>query len=135
MAEKTSSKIILHVDDDLDDQFMFRYTINKIDPSFIIRDARDGQKAVELLTQAALHGDLPNLIIVDMNMPKLTGIETFKLIRMDADLSAIPMVLFTTSLTSEAKDYCQQENIPAFEKPGNLQQFSDCVRNILDFAR
>ncbi|OQP67489.1 response regulator [Niastella populi] len=134
MAEKRTSNIILHVDDDPDDQFIFRYTINRIDPSFIIRQASNGHKAVEFLNLAAQCGGLPVLIIVDMNMPVITGVETFKLIKQDACLSAIPMVLFTTSLTDDAIHYCRQENIPAFEKPGNLQQFSDCVKKILVVA-
>lgn len=134
MSDKKNPKIILHVDDDLDDHFLFRHAINKIDPSLVIREVRDGLKAVEFLTQSLVFGDIPNLIILDMNMPIMDGIETFKVIKQDPNFSAIPIVIFTTSLNDEALNYCRKENIPAFEKPSTLNQFTDCVMRILDFA-
>lgn len=123
--------IILYIDDDQDDHYLFRYALNKVNPSVILQEARDGKKAVDFLIQAKLFGDLPGLIIIDMNMPLMNGMETFERIKQDADLCAIPVVVFTTSLKESDIDYWAGENIPAFLKPDNIQALTGCIEQIL----
>jgi CheY-like chemotaxis protein len=90
-------KIVLHIDDDQDDRYLVGKAINNIDPSIIVREAQDGMKAIEFLNQAKLFGDLPCLIILDINMPIMNGYDTYNEISKDNDLAAIPIVIFTTS--------------------------------------
>jgi CheY-like chemotaxis protein len=127
-------EIILHVNDDQDDHYLFRYAINKVDPSVIIREAKDGRKAVDFLTQAKLFGDLPGLIILDMNMPVMNGMETFEQIKRDSILSSIKVVVFTTSMNDKEFNYWEKENVPAFIKPANLDEFVECVKKILSYS-
>jgi CheY-like chemotaxis protein len=124
-------KIILYVDDDQDDHYLFKYALNKVNPAVILQQARDGKKAVDFLTQAKLFGDLPCLIIIDMNMPLMNGIETVERIKQDADLCTIPVVVFTTSLKDSDLTYWKGENIPAFTKPDNIEGLTDCIVQIL----
>jgi CheY-like chemotaxis protein len=124
-------KIVLHIDDDQDDRYLVRQAINNIDSSIILREAQDGRKAIDFLHQAKLFGDLPCLIILDINMPIMNGYDTFKEISKDEVLSAIPVVIFTTSRNSNELNYWKDKNIETVSKPATFEEFTHCIKRIL----
>lgn len=126
-------KIILHIDDDQDDRYLVRHAINNIDPSIILREAQDGRKAIDFLSQAKLFGDLPCMIILDINMPVMDGYDTYKEISKDDVLSAIPIVIFTTSRNSEELNYWKQKNIEVVSKPASFDEFTNSIKRVLGF--
>src|SRR5688572_911027 len=127
-------RIVLHIDDDQDDRHLVNKAINSIDPAIIIREATDGRKALEFLHQARLFGDLPCLIILDINMPVMDGYETYKEIMKDATLSIIPIVVFTTSCSENDVLQWRRENIVMLTKPSTYAGFADTVRKMLDYC-
>ena len=127
------SKIILHIDDDPDDRYLVGEAIKQIDPSLILREAQDGQKAIDFLNQAKLFGDLPCMIILDMNMPIMNGKQTFHAIRKDPALCTIPIVIFSTSPAGIEKDYFESENVRLFIKPSTFAGFASCIKEFLDY--
>jgi CheY-like chemotaxis protein len=124
-------KLILHIDDDQDDRYLVRQAINSIDPSIILREAQDGKKAIDFLQQAKLFGDLPSLIILDINMPVMNGYDTFKEISKDEELSLIPIVIFTTSHNNNELNYWKDKNIATISKPASFDEFTNSVERIL----
>ena len=128
---KNQPKVVLHIDDDPDDRLLVNLAIQSIDPSMILREAKDGRKAIEFLNQAKLFGDLPCLIILDLNMPVMNGYETFKEIRKDDILSAIPIVIFTTSFHKDDLIHWAKENIALITKPAQFDLFIESVKKIL----
>src|SRR4051812_29994639 len=104
-------KIILHIDDDPDDRYFVKRAITSIDPSIMLREAQNGKKAIEFLNQARLFGDLPNLIILDINMPVMDGHDTYKEISKDPELSLIPIIVFTTSFDNTELHQWKERNI------------------------
>jgi CheY-like chemotaxis protein len=126
-------KIILHIDDDQDDRYLVEQAIKNIDPSIILREAQDGKKAIDFLNQAKLFGDLPCLIILDINMPIMDGYDTYKEISKDDVLSSIPIVIFTTSRHSNELSYWKDNNIEIVSKPASFEEFTNSVRRILGY--
>jgi CheY-like chemotaxis protein len=127
-------RIVLHIDDDQDDRDLVNKAINSIDPAMIIREATNGRKALEFLNQAQLFGDLPCLIILDINMPVMDGYETYREIMKDATLSLIPIVVFTTSSGENDVQQWRRENIVMLTKPSTYTGFADAVRKMLTYC-
>jgi CheY-like chemotaxis protein len=124
-------KLILHIDDDQDDRYLVRQAITSIDPSIILREAQDGKKAIDFLHQAKLFGDLPSLIILDINMPIMNGYDTFKEISKDDELKLIPIVVFTTTCDNNELNYWKDQNIAIISKPSTFDEFTISIERIL----
>lgn len=125
-------RIVLYIDDDEDDLMMVQETINEIDPNMIVRQANNGETGVQFLKQSKEFNDLPCLIILDINMPGMSGKEVLKEIKKDQKLSSIPMVLFTTSSSAMDKSFASKENVELITKPTSTTGLVDTVKKILD---
>src|SRR5688572_22196359 len=110
------SHLILHVDDDQDDRYLVRSTINSIDHSIKLQEAFNGRHALDLLNEAKLAGKFPSLIILDFNMPLMNGFETYKEIKNDPELPFIPVVLFTTCQNLKDSSFWENEGVATFTK-------------------
>ena len=98
--------------------------------------ARDGVDAMAFLTHEGdhAHAPRPDLILLDLNLPKMDGREVLAHIKDDAGLKTIPTVILTTS-DAEAdivKSYQLQANC-YLTKPLKLDAFEDLVKSINDF--
>lgn len=91
--------VIFMADDDEDDRYFMRMSLQAIDPSMTIVEAEDGDELLTLLhawSQASV--PLPvHLILLDMNMPKVNGLEALKAIKANPLLRHIPAVMISTS--------------------------------------
>ena len=96
----------------------------------------DGLEALHFLHRQGKYGDVPapDLILLDINLPKLDGKEVLFNIKTDENLKKIPVVMLTTS--SSEKDILDAYNRYAncyITKPVNLNTFMEVVRSIEDF--
>jgi CheY-like chemotaxis protein len=98
--------------------------------------AMDGVEALAFLAQEGAHADAPrpDLILLDLNLPKKDGREVLKHIRSDERLKSIPTVILTTSdaATDINQSYTLQAN-SYLSKPVQLDKFESVVRSINDF--
>lgn len=90
-----STKNIFIVDDDADDREIFMEALAEISPSIKCTVAKDGSEALELLTRNS--NGLPDVIFLDLNMPRMNGQECLIKIKKTKELSHIPVVIYTTS--------------------------------------
>ncbi|MCM2315764.1 MAG: response regulator [Thermoanaerobaculia bacterium] len=98
--------------------------------------AADGVEAMSFLRQedSWMNAPRPDLILLDLNLPRMDGREVLALIKSDPDLKTIPTVILTTS-EAEAdivKSYQLQANC-YLSKPVQLEAFESLVRSINDF--
>jgi len=96
----------------------------------------DGVEALAYLRKQEKYKDAirPDLILLDLNMPRKDGRETLQEIKSDPDLRRIPVVILTTSKAEE--DIFRSYDLHAncyITKPVKLSQFFDVVRNVEDF--
>ena len=98
--------------------------------------ARDGVEALAFLRRQAQFADAvrPDLILLDLNLPRKDGREVLAEIKSDADLKTIPVVVLTTSRAEQdvLNSYQLQANC-YITKPVDLEQFITVVRSIEDF--
>ena len=92
--EQPKSNIILLVDDDEDDQLFFRQQLYKHAPTYQVICLSNGE---ELLDDLAQCQELPELILLDVNMPLMDGFEALSQIRADEAYKQIYIVMITTA--------------------------------------
>src|SRR5215203_1052077 len=88
---------VLCIDDDQDDLLFMKEAISGHASGLKMIGVSDGQEALAYLEKAKAADKLPCLIIMDINMPKMDGKKTIPHLKNDPVLSAIPLVVFTTS--------------------------------------
>jgi len=96
----------------------------------------DGEEALQFLRRQGKHSDAqrPDLILLDLNLPKIDGRQVLKEIKTDDNLKVIPVVVLTVSKAEE--DVMKSYNLHAncyITKPVDLEQFSKVARAIQDF--
>ena len=98
--------------------------------------ALDGEEAVAFLRRKGKYAAAarPDLILLDLNMPRKDGREVLAEIKADPDLQCIPVVVFSTSDSQEdvARSYRLRANCYV-AKPVEIQDFMEAVRSIEDF--
>ena len=129
-------KIILLVEDNPDDEAL---TIRALKKNNILNEvvvARDGVEALDFLFAEGTHAgrdisNQPQVILLDLKLPKLDGLEVLKRIREDQRTSLLPVVILTTS--NEERDVINSYELGAnsfIRKPVDFEQFIEAVRQL-----
>ncbi len=128
--------LVLHVEDNVDDEMLVKRAMRAGVPSNTLISARDGREAVGYLFEEKLLGGLtehrfPDLIILDLKLPIMGGIEILEKIRASEQTKHIPVVVLTSS--DEAKDIerCYQLGVNSYvPKPVDFEKFLEAVKRI-----
>jgi len=131
-----TEKIILLVDDNPDDVALTirAFKKNNIGKKIIV--AKDGVEALDYLFGTGVHAgrefkDLPVVILLDLKLPKIDGLEVLKRIRQDERTKMIPVVILTSS--GEEKDVLSGYSLGAnsyVRKPVEFDQFVEAMRHL-----
>ena len=118
---------ILLTDDDPDDQLLFETALETVGRSVVFLVANDGIDALEQLRSAQT---FPNIIFLDVNMPRMNGIDCLKELKADPVLRSIPVVMYSTSsyyrgecLSIGAVDY--------IEKPSDYNRLCTLLKDFI----
>ncbi|PZA08671.1 MULTISPECIES: response regulator [unclassified Meiothermus] len=111
---------ILLVEDNPADVFLMEAALELGELPHTLLLARDGQEALELLRGARSQDSLPDLILLDLNLPRLSGFDVLQAIRQDPQLSHLTVVVFTTSNAHSdvQRAYALQANAYVVKPPG-----------------
>jgi CheY-like chemotaxis protein len=88
-------------DDDEDDRMLIKDALEEINPNLTVVEAEDGKELVENVRNSDDLSD--TVVLVDMNMPRMNGIEAIKEIRSEPELADLPTVMMSTSDNPELK--------------------------------
>ncbi|MGB9302473.1 MAG: response regulator [Mycobacterium sp.] len=127
---------ILLVEDDPGDELITREAFEHNKVSNRLNVAHDGQEGLDYLYKRAPFQDAvrPDLILLDLNLPKYDGRQLLEKVKSDPDLCRIPVVVLTTSSAEEdiLRSYRLHANAYV-TKPVDLDQFVSAVRQIDEF--
>jgi CheY-like chemotaxis protein len=132
----STEKIILLVEDNPDDELLtlMAFKDNKIKNEVIV--ARDGEEALDYLFGTGKYKDrdpmfLPQIILLDLKLPKIDGLEVLKQIRSNELTKLLPVVILTSS--KEDIDIINSYQLGAnsyIRKPVDFEQFSDAIKQL-----
>ena len=88
-------KRLFIIDDDLEDQEIFMEALKEVDPSILCYSATSGEDAFKKLETDLVM--LPELIFLDMNMPRLNGKQVLKELKNSRTLYSVPVIMYSTS--------------------------------------
>lgn len=119
---------ILLVDDSEPDIILTREAFAQAGVLNHMHVARDGVEALELL-RGELAGHHPDVILLDINMPRMSGLETLEQLKSDPDLAPIPVIMLTTSAAEEdiLRSY-QHQAASYVVKPVEFARFYEVIR-------
>ena len=127
---------ILLVEDDLEDAGLTMEALNKENIQCRVSLVRDGEEAMEFVRLQGRYARAPrpDIILLDMNLPRLNGREVLALLKKDQSLDRIPVVVLTAS--HEHQEILQSENLHVesfLTKPVDLEAFIAVVRSLRKF--
>jgi CheY-like chemotaxis protein len=130
-----SKRLILLAEDDIDDQELLENAFGEIDPSWQLVCIPNGRKFVKYLD--TIHDtDLPVLLILDYNIPELTGVEIVKELNDHARYLAIPKIIWSTSSSPVYKAISKELGVADYiTKPSDLASFQSIARHMLSFVK
>lgn len=133
---KNNGKIILLVEDNPDDELLtlMAFKDNNITNEIVV--AHDGAEALEFLFGAENSGqsdgdNLPQVILLDINLPKINGLEVLQQIRSHPRTRLLPVVILTSS--KEEVDIIKSYRLGAnsyVRKPVDFEQFSEAIKQL-----
>ena len=131
-----SDRTILLVEDNPDDIELTLRALKKINIANDVGVAHDGEEALEYLAGAGNFAsrdknDLPIVVLLDLKLPKVDGLEVLRHIRSDPTTKLLPVVILTSS--AEERDVVSGYSLGAnsyIRKPVNFDQFIESVRQL-----
>ena len=128
--------IILMVDDNPADVDLAREALRGNVHRIQVESVGDGEEALSFLNRRGIHAEKrrPDLVILDLNLPKKDGRAVLAEVKTDADLRTIPIVVFSTSrlMPDIGRSYELGANCYV-SKPGNLKDYVAAVQSIEQF--
>lgn len=124
-----SKKPILLVEDDKVDAMTVRRALKEIKVTNNVILASNGEEAIEYLLKP--DSEMPCIILLDLNMPKMNGLEFMKVAKENEKLRKIPIVVLTTSSEERDRMNSFQNGVAGYmTKPVDYQQFVDVIKTI-----
>lgn len=127
---------VLLVEDDEGDVLMTKEAFEYHKISNTLNVVTDGEQAMQFLRRIGPYADVPRpgLVLLDVNLPRLSGLEVLAQIKADKDLLTIPVVMLTTSRAEEDILRSYQLHANAYvSKPVDFEHFIEAIRQIDDF--
>jgi CheY-like chemotaxis protein len=129
---------VLHVEDDDGDRLLFSAAFRKIAPEILLKGAVDGVEAIAYLSGEGPHRDrhqspVPNLVLLDLKLPKKSGLEVLEWIRSSPDLQDLRVFMLTSS--NDPRDIERAKALGVQEyliKPVDLGGIRDIARKVAE---
>lgn len=128
-----SIKKVILADDDADDRELFGQVLKARSGVILEGSFENGREVIAHLKSIRDKRDLPHLIILDHNMPKMNGFETLRVIKSDPSLTEIRVVIYSTYSDQQLVQKCTQHGAAlVLSKPLSLKEYDDIIDRFLE---
>lgn len=122
---------ILLIEDDMIEVMKFNRATNSLQLNHKVTEANNGEDALKILEQK---DNLPDIILLDLNMPKINGIEFLKILKNDERLRYIPTIMLTTSSNKRDLLACFEIGIAGYIlKPLKYEDYVSKIEKLLAY--
>ncbi len=131
---------ILIVEDNPEHLRLTKYILKQHSVPGLLFVARDGQEAMDFLYQRNKFSDpvlhpRPNLVLLDLNIPRINGREVLKIMKADETLKDIPVVVVSSSERDEDKNYATEIGAAAYiSKSGGFERLNQELSTVYTYA-
>lgn len=136
MQEAARKWEILLVEDNLADIRLTREALGELQIQHRLTVAEDGLAALNYLAAESVDepGSRPDIILLDLNMPRMSGLEFLAVVKSSDQLKAIPVIVMTSSAAAEDVAAAYQLNANSYtQKPLEIDQFISVMQTIRSF--
>ena len=127
-------KIFLIEDDD-DHAEIVEFTLDKTDDASVLHRAKEGEEALTIIKQILKEErERPELILLDINIPKISGLDVLEEIKKHRELCDIPVVAFTTSNSARDKKEAYAKYVNSYlVKPADFDLFGEQLVTMVNY--
>ncbi len=119
------------IEDDTIEVMKLQRAIAKLEMPHEIIEAKNGEEALQILKD---NSSLPDLILLDLNMPRINGLEFLKILKQDEFMRFLPVVILTTSSNRKDMLECYQEGVAGYIlKPLKYDNYVEKIRVVLNY--
>jgi len=113
-------KTIMLAEDDEDDRYLFSGFVLERKDIILLHATENGMEMIDFLNDMPNENDFPDLIVLDQNMPKMSGIETLQSLKSNGRYSRIPIAIYTTYADKKLIQECHDAGaMMIVEKPSS----------------
>ncbi|MGB5819032.1 MAG: response regulator [Saonia sp.] len=122
---------VLFIEDDAIETMKLQRTVSKLQLKHQIIEAKNGEEALSVLRNG---GPLPDIILLDLNMPRMSGIEFLKILKADSTLKYLPTIILTTSENRADLLECYRIGIAGYViKPLKYEDYEGKLKNVFQY--
>lgn len=119
------------IEDDQIEVLKLQRVVNQFDDKSQLKVAHNGEEALSMLQAAEI---LPDIVFLDLNMPKMNGLEFLKTLKSDDRLRFLPVVIMTTSSNPRDIKACYETGVAGYiSKPLKYQEYEEKLLRTLKY--
>jgi CheY-like chemotaxis protein len=123
---------LLLADDDKDDRFFFNKALQELPIPTRLTTVEDGEKLMEFLTLK--NNALPDLLFLDLNMPRKNGSECLEEIKNAARTKNLPVIIYSTSLLDDVADVLYRNGAHYYVRKTDVPELKKIIHHILELV-
>ena len=129
-----NDRYIIFADDDADDLELVTGLFKQYNREVNVLKFKDGKEVLKFLDDFALKATLPQLIVLDINMPRINGMETLVAIREHPRFRRVPVVIYTTSASLSDQEFCDRYGASWVSKPSSVEGVRQTAKVLAEFC-
>jgi CheY-like chemotaxis protein len=126
---------ILITDDDPDDLFFLVESLESRSSLTTCIKKTNGRDTLDHLRVAKERSTLPDLVVLDINMPMMTGMEVLSIIKNEPGLKDLPVAVLTTSPTEQDDQICKDHGVKLLKKPTRAVDYLNVSKILIDLIK